>query len=499
MEKIATKTAPKQECYNCAAPVDIILRCGGCLIPIYCNEQCQKHHWKEGHKIFCRKNKKPTECLHQGYTEISCLICKNICCDNCHHTHNKKFHPPESGEICVICMSTMEKSDFTTLNCYHRFHNDCILELQKTTNRCPSCRLYMDEDPLKIMSDLLKLPDSDDIEKNKIILSKSIRSLNDLADRNNADAQFILGMLFKDGLGLDENGIIIDENSIHLDRDHTKAFELIFKASEQDNVRAINEVGICFEYGYGVEKNPTKAFEYYEKAAKRKNKDGQYNLGMSYANGHGVNKDIKKALYYLSLARDQLHPKTSYEIANIYFKSKNIKMAIKYFKYAAEEENCIESQVTLGLIFYERKSYIEAFKYFKYAADQDNPFAQFMIGILYKNGMGIKKDFKKAFEYIIKSYEQKQVEAITELGCLYYYGIEVEQNYARAFECLSESANMDDPRSQYNLAIMYENGHGIIQNYDMALKLYIRAAEKNFEKSHKKVIELTELIQQRLS
>lgn len=45
-------------CARCDAEekvLNVYKRCGGCLSVKYCSEQCQRDHWKSGHKEQCRK------------------------------------------------------------------------------------------------------------------------------------------------------------------------------------------------------------------------------------------------------------------------------------------------------------------------------------------------------------------------------------------------------------------------------------------------------------
>lgn len=64
-------------------------------------------------------------------------------------------------------------------------------------------------------------------------------------------------------------------------------------------------VGVLYEKGSGVEHNDTKAAEWFEKSAQQGHMDAQFNLGLLYATGRGVNEDDTLAKKWLSLASDQ--------------------------------------------------------------------------------------------------------------------------------------------------------------------------------------------------
>ena len=44
---------PYLKCANCMAPASF--KCSGCYRVLYCNETCQKRHWKLRHKLDCKK------------------------------------------------------------------------------------------------------------------------------------------------------------------------------------------------------------------------------------------------------------------------------------------------------------------------------------------------------------------------------------------------------------------------------------------------------------
>lgn len=64
-------------------------------------------------------------------------------------------------------------------------------------------------------------------------------------------------------------------------------------------------VGVLYENGSGVEQNDTKAAEWFEKSAKQGHMDAQYNIGLMYASGRGVKEDMSVAAQWLQLASDQ--------------------------------------------------------------------------------------------------------------------------------------------------------------------------------------------------
>ena len=67
----------------------------------------------------------------------------------------------------------------------------------------------------------------------------------------------------------------------------------------------MNQLGIRYARGEGVETDTETAASWYRKAAEGGYKFAQYNLGCCYRDGKGVEKNPKKALLWFRKAADQ--------------------------------------------------------------------------------------------------------------------------------------------------------------------------------------------------
>lgn len=76
--------------------------------------------------------------------------------------------------------------------------------------------------------------------------------------------------------------------------------------AKKGDVKAHNNLALCFEYGEGVRKSYKKAVEWswYTKAAEQGFSIAQNNLAMCYKEGFGVEKDLAKALEWAIKAAD---------------------------------------------------------------------------------------------------------------------------------------------------------------------------------------------------
>ena len=79
-----------------------------------------------------------------------------------------------------------------------------------------------------------------------------------------------------------------------------------------------NELGACYENGFGVEKDFKEAERLYRLAAEQGYSYGQWNLALCYMAGRGVQKDQKQAVRWHRLAAGQGHVRSRYTLISYY-------------------------------------------------------------------------------------------------------------------------------------------------------------------------------------
>lgn len=104
------------------------------------------------------------------------------------------------------------------------------------------------------------------------------------AENNNSDALTRLGQIFEHGL-------------LGQEQDFKKAVNHYKKAIEIDeNPIAVNSIGNVYYKGEIMNQNYLLAFESFKKSAKLGNLDAINNVGMCYEYGKGTEKNLEKAL-----------------------------------------------------------------------------------------------------------------------------------------------------------------------------------------------------------
>jgi TPR repeat protein len=117
-----------------------------------------------------------------------------------------------------------------------------------------------------------------------------------LAEAGNRDAQFNLGLLYENGLGVAADG--------------EQAARWYRRAAEQEDREAQAYLAEMYAKGLGVARNDIEALRWYRAAAERGLAAAQYNVGLFYATGRGVAPSDVQAVAWLTVARENGAPPT---------------------------------------------------------------------------------------------------------------------------------------------------------------------------------------------
>ena len=120
----------------------------------------------------------------------------------------------------------------------------------------------------------------------------------------------------------------------------------------------------------------------------------------------------------------------------------------------------------------------------------DNMRAQYILGFLYENGLGVNKDTNEAIKWYEKAAENGLSDAMFNLGFIYHDGEGVDVNYPLAMEWWKKAAERGESAAMYNVGVMYELGDGVPADPVEALNWYRQSANRGFELAEEKVKDL---------
>lgn len=128
---------------------------------------------------------------------------------------------------------------------------------------------------------------------------------------------------------------------------------------------------------------------------------------------------------------------------------------------------------------YESQKYDTAYSFILKDSALHYPVGQYYLGMMYRNGKGVKHDDSLAVFWYRKAAE-KHTGAQSSLGWMYRKGYGVRKNDSIAAIWFKKASDSGNVNAQCNLGVMYEMGEGVVKNDSIAVSLYKKAAEKNY-------------------
>ena len=152
----------------------------------------------------------------------------------------------------------------------------------------------------------------------------------------------------------------------------------------------------------------------------------QYKLGLMYRDGINVKKDIKEAAKWFLISADRGNAQ------------------------ALTAYNLIKNKI----------SNVELFNNIKELAELGVEEEQYKLGLMYRDGINVKKDIKEAAKWFLISADRGNAQAAVQLGIIYHYDITL-RNYSKAqdYMLLAHKRHFGD--ADYYLGLWYHNGEGV--------------------------------------
>jgi TPR repeat protein len=113
---------------------------------------------------------------------------------------------------------------------------------------------------------------------------------------------------------------------------------------------------------------------------------------------------------------------------------------------------------------------------FRRKAEQGDAGAQFSLGVSYREGKGVPRDYAQAVSWWRKSAGQGYASAQSALGFMYANGQGVSEDAAQAVVWYRKAADQGVARAQFNLGVMCVEGQGVVQDRIEAYKWLSLAA-----------------------
>ncbi len=260
-------------------------------------------------------------------------------------------------------------------------------------------------------------------------------------------------------------------------------------AAAQQYPQALYQLGFYYEYGIDeVERDYFKAVDFYEKAAKQGHLESQFNLSALLLRESTPAYNPKQGLYWLEQAAKQDDGEAQYSLAMLLDQEAKTDPSLTEPSFnwliKAAQNGHRGSEYILGVKYLQgegvKTDYQQAFNWFQKAAQQGDAAAQFNTGLMYEQGTGVGQDMQLAVEWYQKAAQQGEAGAQFNLGNKYLFGSGVTQNTTKGVELIQTSAKRGNPAAQTMLGNMLTTGKFLGIDYAKAYQLYLGAAENDY-------------------
>ena len=215
------------------------------------------------------------------------------------------------------------------------------------------------------------------------------------------------------------------------------------------------------------------------------NADYQYTVGCHYSNGKLVEKNLNEAMSWFYKSAIQNYVPSQYCLGIIYMELKNFNESILWLK-RAKDSGHVMACFYLGIIYYSgylgEVNYLKSIEYFEISSTIHVNSQYFLANSYYFLG-----NIDKAIKWYTKASENKCLLSCFSLGILFRDGIGVKKDYNIALHLIKLSAQNGYNRAQDLLGDIYSIGEMVKKDISIALYWYKEAAHNGFIESNFKI------------
>jgi hypothetical protein len=163
------------------------------------------------------------------------------------------------------------------------------------------------------------------------------------------------------------------------------------------------------------------------------------------------------------------------------FKNKNYQLAFREWKVSAEAGQA-EAEFDLGVLYAEgmgvRRDLTEASKWYRKAAEQGNAAAEFALGQMYSRGWGVPRDEADAIRWFQMANSVDSDGPPTDWALVEGYGTQRDPQQAAYW--YQQAADKGHPEAQYNLGRLYASGEGVKKDEEQAARWVSASATQGY-------------------
>ena len=204
--------------------------------------------------------------------------------------------------------------------------------------------------------------------------------------------------------------------------EETKDYKITYEINKEDDGWIYRLIDMYKDIG-NWEQDFKTAYNYYSGNAENGDYEIKCNLGVMYKKGKGVKRDYQKALYWFTKASEQGCERANFHIGLMYEYGEGVKKnylkALDYFMDSGVYSEHIKNKIEI----------------YKTEAEVGDGELQYKLGLIYEDGIGIRKNSKSAIYWYEKAASNGIRDANNRLACLYYCKHD-EESFEKAFNLL---------------------------------------------------------------
>ncbi len=234
-------------------------------------------------------------------------------------------------------------------------------------------------------------------------------------------------------------------------RDAAKAAELLTKAATRGDASAQYLLGLLYRAGDGVEQDGQAAFNWFLAAAEQKHTDAQKALAQGFLSGPEESRNVAEGERWMRAAATEGDAEAQLRLAILLDDPDSgvtdRSEALDWFRRAAEQGHPL-AQRMLGTRYLQGDGVAadpqEAFRWLTSAAEAGDPGAMTNLGFAYASGTGTTQDYAQAARWYNMASEQGLGRAMVALGQLVENGAGVKADFEAALALYARALDTTD-------------------------------------------------------
>ena len=218
--------------------------------------------------------------------------------------------------------------------------------------------------------------------------------------------------------------------------DYSTAYQYASILAERNHAGGLTILGIMFNQGRGIQQDRKKGQYYFTRAALLGHPAAQFFLAEIYDSDSDPRiVNLPLAVYWYEHAANQRIQKACYNLGQLYKYDDRVQhneeIAFDWFKKGAEL-NYTDCVYELGRCYLmgegTEKDQYKGAQFITQAAESGNEAAQYILAGLYQNGVGVSQDVETAFYWYKTAANNQMGAAMYQLGVMYENGNGVRAN-----------------------------------------------------------------------